>query len=55
MPRNSVGVAIPLSTYNEEFVVASFNLFISNLELIENIISVESSYVVQKNPLFCLT
>ena len=36
--RNPVGLAIPPSEYDEEFVVASINAFINNLELIDNVI-----------------
>ena len=35
---NLVGLAIPLSEYDQEFVVASINLFIANLEMIDNLI-----------------
>ena len=38
MSRNPVGLAIPPSDYDKEFVVASNNAFINNLELIENVI-----------------
>ena len=38
MSRNPVGLAIPPSQYDEEFVVASFKAFINNLELIDNVI-----------------
>ena len=37
MSRNPVGLAIPLSEYDEEFVVASFRTLINNLEMIDNI------------------
>ena len=38
MPQNLAGMAIPPSEYDEEFVVASINAFINNLELIDNVI-----------------
>ena len=38
MSRNPVGLAIPPCEYVEEFVVASINAFINNLELIDNVI-----------------
>ena len=38
MPQNPVGLAIPSSKYDDEFVVASLNTFINNLEVIDNII-----------------
>ena len=38
MSRNPVGLAIPPSAYDEEFVVASINSFVNNFEMIENII-----------------
>ena len=38
MSRNPVGLAIPPSEYDEEFVVASINTFINNLEVIDNVI-----------------
>ena len=38
MSRNPVGLAIPPSEYDEEFVVASIRTFINNLELIDNVI-----------------
>ena len=38
MSRNPVGLAIPPSEYDEEFVVASINAFINNLEVIDNVI-----------------
>ena len=38
MSRNPVGLAIPPSEYDEEFVVASINSFISNLKVIDNVI-----------------
>ena len=34
--RNPVGLAIPPSEYDEEFVVASIRAFINNLEMIDN-------------------
>ena len=36
--RNPIGIAIPPSAYDEEFVVASINSFINNLQLIDNLI-----------------
>ena len=36
--QNLVGLAIPPSQYDEEFVVASIKAFINNLELIDNVI-----------------
>ena len=36
--QNPVGLAIPPSEYDEEFVVASINNFINNLELIYNVV-----------------
>ena len=36
--RNPVGLAIPPSEYDEEFVVASIRTFIKNLEMIDNVI-----------------
>ena len=36
--RNPVGLAIPPSEYDEEFVVASIRTFINNLEMIDNAI-----------------
>ena len=38
MSRNPVRLAIPPSKFDEEFVVASINTFISNLEVIDNVI-----------------
>ena len=38
MSRNLVGLAIPPSEYDEEFVVASINTLINNLEVIYNVI-----------------
>ena len=38
MSRNLVGLAIPSSEYDEDFVVASINTFINNLEVIDNVI-----------------
>ena len=38
MSRNPVGLAIPPSEYDEDFVFASINAFINNLELIDNVI-----------------
>ena len=38
MSRNPVGSAIPSSEYDGEFVVASINAFINNLEVINNVI-----------------
>ena len=38
MSRNPVGLAVPPSEYDEEFVVASINAFINDLELIDNVI-----------------
>ena len=38
MSRNPVGLAKPPSEYDEEFVVASINAFINDLELIDNVI-----------------
>ena len=38
MSRNSVGLAIPPSEYDEEFVVASIRTFNNNLEMIDNVI-----------------
>ena len=37
MSRNLVGLAIPPSEYDEEFVVASIKAFINNLEMIDNV------------------
>ena len=36
--RNPVGIAIPSSSYDKEFVVGSINSFVNNLELIDNLI-----------------
>ena len=36
--RNPVGLAIPPSKYDEEFVVASINTFINNLEVTDTVI-----------------
>ena len=36
--QNPVGLAKPPSEYDKEFVVASFNAFINNLKLIDNVI-----------------
>ena len=36
--RNPVGLAIPPSEYDKEFVVASIRAFINNLEMIDNVI-----------------
>ena len=38
LSRNPVGLTIPTSEYDEEFVVASINAFINNLDLIDNVI-----------------
>ena len=38
MSRIPVGLAIPPSEYDEEFVVASIRTFINNLEIIDNVI-----------------
>ena len=38
MSHNPVGLTIPTSEYDEEFVVASINAFINNLEFIDNVI-----------------
>ena len=38
MSRNPVGLPLPPSEYDEEFVVASINKFINNLEMIDNVI-----------------
>ena len=38
MSRSPVALAKPPSEYDEEFVVASINPFINNLELIDNVI-----------------
>ena len=38
MSRNLVGLPIPPSVYDEEFVVAAINTFINNLEMIDNVI-----------------
>ena len=38
MSRNPFGLAKPPSEYDDEFVVASINAFINNLELIDNVI-----------------
>ena len=38
MSRNPVGLPIPPSAYDEEFVVASINTFLNNLEMIDNVI-----------------
>ena len=38
MSQNSVRITIPPSEYDEEFVVASINTFINNLEMIEHVI-----------------
>ena len=37
MSRISVGLATPPSEYEEDFVVASINTFINNLEVIDNV------------------
>ena len=36
--QNPVGIATPPSAYDEDFVVASINLVVNNLELINNLI-----------------
>ena len=36
--QNPVGLAIPPSAYDEEFVIASIRIFINNLEMIDNVI-----------------
>ena len=38
MSQNAVGLAIPPSEYDEEFVVASIRTFINNLEMIDNVV-----------------
>ena len=38
MSRKPTGLAIPLSEYDEEFVVASIRTFINNLDMIDNVI-----------------
>ena len=38
MSQSTVGLAIPPNEYDEEFVVASINAFINNLEVIDNVI-----------------
>ena len=38
MSQNLAGLAIPLSEYDEDFVVASIKTFIINLEVIHNVI-----------------
>ena len=38
MSRNPVGLPIPPSEYDEEFIVAATNTFINNLEMIDNVI-----------------
>ena len=38
MSPNPVGLAIPPSKYDEEFIVASIRTFINNLEIIDNVI-----------------
>ena len=38
MSKNPVGLAIPPSACDEEFVVSSINAIINNLEMIENVI-----------------
>ena len=38
MSRNPVGLAKPPSEYDDQFVVASINAFINDLELIDNVI-----------------
>ena len=38
MSQNPVGLAIPPSEYDEDFVVASIRTFIKNLEMIDNVI-----------------
>ena len=38
MSRNPAGLTIPLSEYDEEFVVASIRTFINNLKMIDNVI-----------------
>ena len=38
MSRNPVGLAIPPSEYDEEFVVVSIKAFINDVELIDNVI-----------------
>ena len=38
MSRNPVGLAIPPSEYDKEFVVASIRTFIDNLEMVDNVI-----------------
>ena len=38
MSRSPVGLAIPPSEYDEEFVVASIDTFINTLEVIDNVI-----------------
>ena len=41
MSRSPVGLSIPPNEYDEEFVVASIISFISNLEVIDNVILIE--------------
>ena len=38
MSQNPVRLPLPPSKYDEEFVVAAFNTFINNLEMIDNVI-----------------
>ena len=38
MPRNPVGLSLPPSEYDEEFIEASTNSFNVNLELIDHVI-----------------
>ena len=38
LSRNRVGLPIHPSEYDKEFVVVSFNTFINNLEMIDNVI-----------------
>ena len=38
MSQNPVGLAIPPSEYDNEFVVASNSTFINNLKMIDNVI-----------------
>ena len=38
MSQNPVGVPIPPSEYDEEFLVATINTLINNLEMVDNVI-----------------
>ena len=52
MSRNPVGLAIPPSKYDEDFVVASINSFISNLKVIDNVILKK---LADQNLVFCVS